>query len=109
MIKTLFIINLYGPNEDKPKLYKDLRQKYKYFDNDNIIMCGDWNLVINPDLDTNNYLHINNLRVRQEILHNIIEDDDFYDIYRVFHDKKREYTWSRRNPVRKQARLDFFS
>ena len=51
---------------------------------------------------------MNNPRARQEILDNIIEDDDFYDIYRIFHDKKREYTWSRRNPVRKQARLDFF-
>ena len=29
-------------------------------------------------------------------------------MYRVFHEEKREYTWSRRNPVRKQARLDFF-
>ena len=63
-------------------------------------MCGDWNLVINPDLDTNNCLHINNPCARQEILDNIIEDDDFYDIYRIFHDKKREYTWGRRNPVR---------
>ena len=107
--KNFTLINLYGPNEDKPKFYKEIRQKYKSFDNDNIIMCGDWNLVINPDLDTNNYLHINNPRARQEILDNIIEDDDFYDIYRIFNDENREYTWSRRNPVRKQARLDFFS
>ena len=26
----------------------------------------------------------------------------------MFHEEKREYTWSRRNPVRKRARLDFF-
>ena len=71
-------------------------------------MCGDWNLVINPDLDTNNYLHINNPRARNEILENIIEEDGFLDIYRILHEEKREYTWSRKNPVRKQARLDFF-
>ena len=71
-------------------------------------MCGDWNLVINPDLDTNNYLHINNPRARNEILDNIIEEDGFLDIYRILHEEKREYTWSRRNPVKKQARLDFF-
>ena len=23
-------------------------------------MCGDWNFVLDPDLDYNNYLHINN-------------------------------------------------
>ena len=71
-------------------------------------MCGDWNFVINPDLDTNNYLHINNPRARQEVLDNIINEDDFFDIYRILHEEQREYTWSRKNPIRKQARLDFF-
>lgn len=102
------LINLYGPNEDKPKFYKELRQKYKSFNDENIIMCGDWNFVINPDLDTNNYLHINKPRARKEVLDSIIEIDGFLDIYRIHNDEKREYTWSRRNPIRKQARLDFF-
>ena len=106
--KKFTLINLYGPNDDKPKFYKELRQKYKTLNNDNIITCGDWNLVINPDLDTNNYLHINNPRARNEVLDSIIEEDGFLDTYRIFHEEKREYTWSRRNPVRKQARLDFF-
>ena len=105
--KKFILVNLYGPNDNKPKFYKELMQGYKSFNNDNIIMCGDWNLVINPDLDTNNYLPINNPRARQEVL-NLIEEEGFLDIYRVFHDEKREYTWIRRNPVRKQARLDFF-
>ena len=61
-----------------------------------------------PRIDTNNYLHINNPRARNEILENIIEEDDFLDIYRIYHEDKKEYTWSRKNPVRKQARLDFF-
>ena len=85
--KNFTLINVYGPEEDNPKFHKEIRQKYKSFDNDNIIMCGDWILVINPDLDTSNYLHINNPRARQEILDNIIEDDDdFYDIYRLIYD-----------------------
>ena len=106
--KKFTLVNLYGPNDDKPKFYKELRQKYNSLNNDNVIMCGDWNLVINPDLDTNNYLHINNPRARNEILENIIEEDGFLDIYRILHEEKRKYTWSRKNPVRKQARLDFF-
>ena len=36
-----------------------------------------------------------------------MEEDDFLDIYRIYHEDKKEYTWSRKNPVRKQARLDF--
>ena len=77
------------------------------FQNDKIIIRGDWNLVINPDLDTKNYLHINNPRACQEVL-NMIDEEEFVDIYRVLNGDKREFTWSRRNPVRKQARLDFF-
>ena len=79
--KQFTLVNLYGPNEDKPKFYKELRQKYKSSDNEYVIMCGDWNFVIIPDLDTNNYLHINNPRARQEVLDNIINEDDFFDIY----------------------------
>ena len=75
--KKYTLVNLYGPNDDKPKFYKELMQGYKSFNNDNIIMCGDWNLVINPDLDTNNYLHINNPRARQEVL-NLIEEEGFF-------------------------------
>ena len=59
MIKTFFLLIYMA-------LMKiNLQQKYKSFDNDNIIKCGDWNLVIKPDLDSNNYLYINNPQARQ--------------------------------------------
>ena len=40
----------------------------------------------------------------------MIDEEDFVDIYRVLNGdrREREFTWSRRNPVRKQARLDYF-
>ena len=37
------LINLYGPNDGKQKFYKELRQKYRSLNNENVIMCGDWN------------------------------------------------------------------
>ena len=89
---NFILVNIYGPNEDKPKFYSELRKKYKSLNNERIILCGDWNLVLNPDLDTNNYLHINNPRARQEVL-NIIEEDECLGSYRAFHEEKREYNW----------------
>ena len=53
-------------------------------------MCVDWNLVINPDLDINNYLHINNPRTRNKILDNIIQEDGFLNIHRILHEEERE-------------------
>ena len=74
--KKITLVNLYGPNEDNPQFYNNLRQKYLEFENDYSLWCGDWNLVVNPDLDTNNYLHVNNPRARQAVL-NIIEEENF--------------------------------
>ena len=41
---------------------KNIMQKVVEFENEQVIMCGDWNLVVNADKDYDNYLHINNLR-----------------------------------------------
>ena len=37
----------------------------------------------------------------------MIDEEDFVDIYRELNGDKREFTWSRRNSIQKQARLDF--
>ena len=42
---SFILVNIYGPNEDKPKFYTELRKKYKSLNNERIILCGDWNLV----------------------------------------------------------------
>ena len=58
--KRLTLVTLYCPNDDKPQFLNNIREKSIAYDNDLTIYCGDWNLIINPDIDTVNYLHINN-------------------------------------------------
>ena len=70
-------------------------------------MCGDWNFVLDPDLDYNNYLYINNPKARKVIL-DYIEEENLLDVWRVSNEDSRKYTWHRLNPVIKQARLDFY-
>ena len=105
--KRITLVNLYGLNQDNPNFYTNIKQKVSEFENDQVIMCGDWNFVLDPDLDYNNYLHINNPKARKVIL-DYIEEENLLDVWRVSNEDSRKYTWRRLNPVIKQARLDFY-
>lgn len=105
--KKITLVCLYGPNEDNPHFYENIIQKVVEFDNEEVIMCGDWNLVLNPDKDYENYLHINNPRAREAVL-NLLHNDNFKDPWRIMNEEVRKYTWRRLHPIKKQSRLDFF-
>ena len=102
----LNIICVYGPNTDNTEFYKDVEDFLEDTNSDYTLICGDFNLVLNPDLDSCNYKHINNPRARQIVL-NMMVDCDLCDLYRQFKPDQRCFTWRRKNPV-KQARLDYF-
>ena len=102
----LNIMCIYGPNIDNPEFYKDMQDILEDTDSDYTLICGDFNLVLNPDLDLYNYKHLNNPKARQTVL-NMMAEYDLCDVYRQFNPNRRRFTWRRKNPV-KQARLDFF-
>ena len=51
------------------------------FGNENFIICGDFNLVLWPELDYCNYLHVNNPNSREKVLE-LIEERSLIDPYR---------------------------
>jgi hypothetical protein len=69
-------------------------------------MGGDFNLILDKELDSMNYKNHNNPKATAEVLKltNIL---NLKDIFRDNHPDLKRYTWRRKNPV-KQARLDFF-
>ena len=103
---TVNLITLYGPNNDHPDFFQCIQDTIEQTTTDYNIICGDFNLVLNPDMDTHNYNAINNPRARQKVL-TIMKNYDLCDVFRELHQNKKRFTWRRRNPV-KQARLDFF-
>ena len=50
------------------------------------IICEDFNLVLDPKMDSYNHKNINNPKVRQVIL-NIINDYNLIDAFKTFHAK----------------------
>ena len=55
-----YLINIYGPNDDKPQFYENILDLIEEFENDKSVICGYFNLVLNQNLDTKTYLLINN-------------------------------------------------
>lgn len=76
------LVNLYSPNSDTPEFYSQLLGKIEeIYSGQYVIISGDFNLVLNQDLDTMNYKRINNPKAQVEV-HKLMETLDFIDIFR---------------------------
>ena len=104
--KRFTLINIYGPNTDSPSFYQKIFQHIEEIDNSEYIICGDFNLVLDPYMDCSNYKNINNPKARDTLLE-YMEINDIIDPFRELHPQLKRYTWRKRSPL-KQARLDFF-
>ena len=104
--ERITLINLYGPNEDNPVFYENIFKYIQDFGNEKYLICGDFNLTLNQELDTYNYRNINNPKSKR-IISEHLESFDLKDPYRELYPDLKKYTWRKKNPV-KQARLDFF-
>ena len=104
--RRLLLANIYGPNRDKPNFYEQLRQDIADFNIDQVIIVGDFNLVLDQEKDTFNYLHMNNPRAREKVF-DLCTELNLIDIWRELNLEKSQFTWKTKNGL-KQARLDFF-
>lgn len=52
------LVSIYGPNEDNPDFYRKIDEIIDDFENESVILCGDWNLVLNPQCDLFNYKNV---------------------------------------------------
>ena len=104
--QTIHLINIYAPNKDTPDFFKCLREKIENSTCDYCIICGDFNLVIDPNKDSYNYKHINNPQARNCLIESM-NAIGLKDAFRFFNEDVRRYTWHKKNPVR-HARLDYF-
>ena len=107
--QRLTLVNIYGPNEDKQDFYESLKEKIIKQGNNEIIIVGDWNLLLDPPSDGLNYKHINNPNARNAVL-NLMTDLKLFDVWREENGDKHMYIWKRRiggNKIQ-MGRLDFF-
>ena len=98
--------NIYGPNVDQPNYFKDVFTHLQNVDVDHVIIGGDMNFIINPEVDCFNYARENNINARKTFLQ-MADENNLIDIWREMNPSERKYTWTRTNPY-KCGRLDMF-
>lgn len=104
--KILTLANIYAPNEDDPAFFKSLFDHLQDFQGDEIIIGGDFNLVLDIEKDKKGGLAKTHLNA-QKTVHEICENLDLVDAWRVLNPEARRFTWRRMRPEI-HCRLDFF-
>ena len=56
---------MYAPNIDNPIFFMKIRE---YMEEKYTLLCGDLNMVLDPKMDSQNYLHLNNPKSRSILM-----------------------------------------
>ena len=65
------LINIYGPNIDNPSFFKKIADCVEQSSETYCLLCGDVNLVLDPKLDSKNYVKVNNPKARAILLETV--------------------------------------
>ena len=102
------LINLYGPNNDSPIFFDNIMSKAQVINSNNpFILCGDYNVVQDYNLDNYNYKTENNKKAHNKILE-IKQDFNLIDPFRENNPLLRRYSWRKHSKPLQMSRLDYF-
>lgn len=98
------LCNLYGPNNDNPEFFQKVFKIIELCGNDYKVTAGDFNLVMDNDLDKRGELFHAHKNAMQ-FIQNYTEQENIIDIWRKTFPDQTKFTWRRQYS---QSRLDFF-
>ena len=85
--KRISLINIYGPNKDNPEFFQGLFQNLELYDNEEIIMGGDFNCILDSELDRRGENDQSNTESRK-VLATWMDD-----IWRLHHPLERKFIY----------------
>uniref|UniRef100_H3A3P3 exodeoxyribonuclease III n=1 Tax=Latimeria chalumnae TaxID=7897 RepID=H3A3P3_LATCH len=104
--KKLLLVNIYAPVEGDPQFFYRLNTKLQQFGNVPIIIGGDFNEVLDLQLDRSMKTQIHPSRTNKAI-HTLISEVRLVDIWRLANPTVRDYTFlSKRHKT--YSRIDYF-
>ena len=104
--ENLVVGSIYGPNIDSPQFFKAAQDTIQKMQPEKVVLGGDMNTVLDPGLDRSDQkLHKNS--TAGKMLENIIEAENWTDVWRDIHPFEPGYTWKRTRPTYLAERLDY--
>ena len=105
-IQVITLVNVYAPNEDDSNFFKSLAEHIKDFQKDEIVIGGNFNLVLDIEKDKKGGLAKTHNNTKKTVC-DISENFDLVDTWRVLKPDINRYTWHQKQPEI-HCRLDFF-
>ena len=105
--EQIILCNVYGPNRDRPLFFSNLFDKLNDYGANHVVIGGDWNVPLNPNVDCYNYNNIRMNGARRTIL-DALDNGGFCDPFRLMNGDKKDFTWERFGGGAQAARLDYF-
>ena len=106
--KEIKLINIYGPNNDDTAFFFLKLESFCVENEDkNFIIGGDFNLVIDPEVDKSGGIK-NTHNCSRLKLNELISKYDLIDAWRAFNPDKKGYTWHSNTKPKIFCRLDYF-
>ena len=102
---TVFVINIYAPNNDDPVWFNKLFTRVQSISNNCEIWTGDWNAALS-NIDIYNYAKLRNPLASQAI-NNFKFKTGLIDLWRIQNPNRKRFTWRSEKPC-KASRLDYF-
>lgn len=104
--QSLVICNICTPNEDVPDFFTKTMASARACNSAEHIICGDFNLVLNPNLDRLNTVNNNNKSM--STINDLLNECEMCDVWRVRNPASKKYTWHKDSRASKASRIDFF-
>ena len=77
---TYLLVNVYGPNDDEPSFYEELGNQVDSIQTDQILIGGDFNFVMEFDMDSYRYAREYNVNAKRKFLE-FININGYIDIW----------------------------
>ena len=100
------LVNIYGPNSDDGIFFSELHELLCNYGEEPYILGGDFNIILNPNLDNFPRLIQNHLNC-YNATQNIISGFELVDVWRHLHPAALKYTWISHD-CKSGSRLDYF-